>query len=90
MKAFITMLVERIPNKQIFLSTRGKLGLVGTEAMDKCSAPKYSERDVRYKASSRIGQFEAVKRSLEIKNAGRHSVYEMGGSQDCIPPQVRR
>ena len=86
MEAFITTLVERIPNKDTFLGTKCKLSLVGTKAMDKCSTPKYSERDIRYNASGRIRQFETVNRSLEVEIARRHSIYKMSCSQDCIPP----
>ena len=35
MEAFITALVERIPNEDTFLGIRGKFSLVGAEAMDK-------------------------------------------------------
>ena len=84
MEAFITTLVERIPNKDTFLGTKGKLSLVETKAMDKCSAPKYLERDIKYKASGKVRQFGTVKRSLEVENAGRHPIYKMSYSQDCI------
>ena len=84
MEAFITALVERIPNEDTFLGMRGKLSLVGTEAMDKCSTSKYTKRDNRYKANGGVRQFETIKRSLEVENAGRHPIYKMSYSQDCI------
>jgi len=85
MEALITTLVERIPNKDTFLGTRGKLSLVGTEAMDKGNTSKYTERDIRYKESGGVRQFETVKRSLEVENMGRHPIYKMSCSQDYIP-----
>ena len=51
MEAFITALVERIPNEDTFLGMRGKFSLVGAEAIDKNCTSKNTERDIRYKAS---------------------------------------
>ena len=90
MKAFVTSLMKRVPNKDTFLSMGGKLSLVRAITMDKCSASKYPEGNIRNKKRGRLRLFEAIKRSLEVKDTGRHSINKMSYSQNCIPPQVRR
>lgn len=74
METFITSLVERVSNEDIFLSMR---------------APKHQEGDIRNKPCGRVWLFEAFKRGLELKDTRRHSTDKMSCNQNCIPPQVR-
>lgn len=86
MEAFVTSLVERIPNKDS--EHMGKLSLVRVMTMDKRNAPKHPEGNIRKRGRVRL--FEAFKRSLKMEDTRRHPINKMSGSQNCIPPQVRR
>ena len=88
MEAFVSSLVERVPNKDTFFSMGGKLSLVRAKVMDKRGAPKHPERNIKSKACGRVEGFEALKRGLEVEHTGRHPIYKVGCSQNCIPPQV--
>ena len=58
--------------------------------MEKCNAPKHPEGNIRKKTRGRVRLFEAVKRSLEVEDTGRHLINKMNCNKNYIPPQVRQ
>ena len=90
METFITSLIERVPNKDAVFRMKGKLSLVRAITMDKSSAPKHREGNIRNKLCGRVCLFEVFKRSLELEDTRRHPIDKMSCNQNYISPQVRR